>query len=157
MWANKLCNCPTPGRSSVDRSLSEWPGIWWHRRGPRPPCSLSGKVNKKAQVGGARGNWRRVLGLRHWEQAEAGRTQEPGGGLCQDTEFELWETLKGIYLNYVTSVAYLKLQTDPLKNVSFIHDGRHLEAPNKKDQILCLSAPPTHTRSFKTKCSTTIK
>lgn len=56
-------------------------------------------------MGGARGNWRRVLGLRNWEQAEAGRTQEPGGGLCQATEFELWETLKGIYLNYVTSVA----------------------------------------------------
>ena len=105
MWANKLCNCPIPGRGSVDRSPSEWPGIWWHRRGPRPPCSLSGKVNKKGQVGGARGNWRRVLGLRNWEQADVGRTQEPGAGLCQVTEFELWETLKGIYLNYVTNVA----------------------------------------------------
>lgn len=83
--------------------------------------------------------------------------QEPGGRLyLSSCKAELAvETLKGIYLNYLTEVAdteilcIFKVPNRPMEKMYPLYRlCRHLEAPSKKTKYCVFFPSYTHTRSF---------
>jgi len=106
------CECataPSPVGGPLDLSRSEWAG---YLTSPEASASqLFPKEDKGERRGGrfegglGPGPRPRLLESRARGGSWWVRRSLEAGCVCQAPEFQLWETLKGIYLNYLTEVA----------------------------------------------------